>query len=123
MMFLLLMRRIIARGATQYVAWPLIILALPVGGLEDGKMNEQKFGGWITIKPLLFNDAESGKVFEIPVGEPCLLVESVEDAKRRGLLTGEQEIWAAKVNLQRGYSLVFIRGKVRGLMPQDFGRS
>ena len=83
-------------------------------------MNKQRVGGWVTTQPLLFNDVESGKVFEIPAGEQCLLVESVEDARHRGLLKGEQEIWAAKVNLQRGYSLVFIRGMVRGLMPHHF---
>ena len=82
-------------------------------------MNEEKPCSWVTTQPLVFNDPERGKVFEIPVGEPCLRLESVEEGKRRGLLKGEQEIWAAKINLQRGFSLIFIRGKVRGVMP-DF---
>jgi hypothetical protein len=85
-------------------------------------MNKQGFQGWVTIQPLLFNDVKRGEVFEIPTGEPCLLIESVAEASNRGLLTGEQEVWAAKVNLQRGYSLVYIRGQVRGLMPHHFTR-
>jgi len=90
--------------------------------IRGWEMSMQRFYGWVTIQPLLFNDVETGKVFEIPAGEPCLLVESVEDARHRGLLKGEQEIWAARVNLQRGYSLVFIRGMLRGLMPHHFTR-
>lgn len=117
-----MIRCIIAGHATQCVAGKMIILVSPVGSCEDEKVNEQKSGGWVTVQPLLFNDAESGKVFEIPAGEPCLPVESVEEARRRGLVSGEQELWAAKINLQRGYTLVFVRGKLRGLMSNDFKR-
>jgi hypothetical protein len=75
--------------------------------------------GWVTAKPLLFNDPDTGVVFEIPATEPCLLLDSVEDAKQRGLLKDEQEVWAAKVNVQRGYCLVLLKGKVRGVSPDD----
>lgn len=112
-----MIRCIIAGVATQCVAGKMIILVSPVGRCEDEKVDEKRSGGWVTVQPLLFNDVERGKVFEIPAGEPCLPVESVDEARRLGLLSGDQELWAAKTNLQRGYTLVFIRGKLRGLMP------
>jgi hypothetical protein len=75
--------------------------------------------GWVTAKTLLFNDADTGLVFEIPCAEPCILLDSVEDAKQRGLLKDDQEVWAAKVNVQRGYCLILLKGKVRGVSPED----
>jgi hypothetical protein len=78
--------------------------------------------GWVTAKPLLFNDADTGLVFEIPAAESCLLLDSVEDAKQRGLLKDDQEVWAAKVNIQRGYCLVLLKGKVRGVSLEDLIR-
>lgn len=78
--------------------------------------------GWLTTKPLLFNNPETGLVFEIPPAELCLLLESVEDAKARGLLKDEQEAWAAKINVQRGYCLVFLKGKIRGVSADDIRR-
>ena len=41
---------------------------------------------WVTARPLLFNDPERGEVASIPAGEPCSLLDSLEDARRRGLL-------------------------------------
>jgi hypothetical protein len=74
---------------------------------------------WITVKPLLFNDPERGEVVVIPAGEICNLIDSVDDARRRGLLTDEQAVWAAKTNVQRGYCLVWLRGLLRGVAPED----
>lgn len=85
-------------------------------------MSERKSSSWVTTQPLLFNDVKTGKVFEIPAGEPCLPIESIEDARRRGLLSGGEDVWAAEVNLKHGYSLVFIRGMLRGVKPHLIGR-
>lgn len=74
---------------------------------------------WVTAKPLLFNDPISGETVTIPVGEPCDLIESADDARRRGLLADEQAVWAAKTNVQRGYCLVWLRGMLRGVAPED----
>lgn len=74
---------------------------------------------WVTVKPLLFNEPKSGEVIAIPPGEPCTLLESVDDARRRGLLPDEMAVWAAKTNVQRGYSLAWLRGLVRGVAHDD----
>ncbi len=74
---------------------------------------------WVTVRPLLFNDTERGGVVPIPAGEPCNLLESVDDARRRGLLPDESAVWAAKTNVQRGYCLVWLRGLVRGVAADD----
>lgn len=74
---------------------------------------------WVTVKPLIFNNPASGQVETIPVGEPCSLVESVEEAKRRGLLKDQTAIWAAETNLKRGYCLVLLKGMVRGVDRDD----
>jgi hypothetical protein len=74
---------------------------------------------WITVKPLIFNNPATGRVETIPAGEPCKLVESVEEAKRRGLLQEPMAIWATETNLKRGYSLVLLRGILRGVDRDD----
>lgn len=74
---------------------------------------------WMTVKPLLFNDPGCGEVVVIPAGEPSNLIDSVDDARRRGLLPDEQAVWAAKTNVQRGYCLVWLRGLLRGVAPED----
>ena len=74
---------------------------------------------WVTVRPLLFNDTERGEVVSIPAGEPCSLLDSVEEARRRGLLSDESDVWAAKTNVQRGYCLVWLRGLVRGVAADD----
>ncbi len=74
---------------------------------------------WVTVKSLIFNNPASGQVETIPAGEPCSLVESVEEAKRRGLLQDQTAIWAAETNLKRGYCLVLLRGMVRGVDRDD----
>lgn len=80
--------------------------------------------GWVTVKPLLFNDPVQGVVFEVATGEPCVLLESVIEAKRRGFLSDsdKQAIWAATTNLQRGYCLVWLRGVLRGVSAEDIER-
>lgn len=77
---------------------------------------------WVTVKPLLFNNPNIGAVFEIPAGEPCLLLESPEEARKLGFITSDQEMWAAKTNIQRGYCLVWLRGMVRGIAKDDISR-
>lgn len=81
-------------------------------------------------KPLIFNDPLTGKEFEIPAGEPCVLVESLKEASAAGYLNEKDDaaMWAARTNLQRGYALLWIRGTLRGvppgcLAPESQGRS
>ena len=74
---------------------------------------------WVTVRPLLFNDPERGEVVSIPAGEPCSLIDSAEDARRRGLLPDESAVWAAKTNVQRGYCLIWLHGLVRGVAAED----
>ena len=74
---------------------------------------------WVTARPLLFNDPGRGEVVSLPAGEPCSLLDSVEDARRRGLLPDEAAVWAAKTNQQRGYCLIWLRGLVRGVAADD----
>ena len=74
---------------------------------------------WMTVKPLIFNNPATGQVETIPAGEPCKLVESVDEAKRSGLLQDPMAIWAAETNLKRGYSLVLLRGMLRGVDCDD----
>ena len=74
---------------------------------------------WVTVRPLLFNDTVHGEVVSIPAGEPCTLLDSVEETRRRGLLPDEFAVWAAKTNVQRGYCLVWLRGLVRGVAADD----
>ncbi len=73
----------------------------------------------VTTRPLLFNDPVKGEVFEIPAGEPCVVFDSVEQAKQRGLLPDEQSLWAARTNVQRGYRLAWLRGLLRGVAEAD----
>ena len=75
----------------------------------------------VTMRPLLFNDPEKGEVFEVPAGEPCIVFDSIEQAKQHGLLPDEQSLWAARTNLQRGYRLVRLRGQLRGVAESDIG--
>ena len=49
---------------------------------------------WVTARPLLFNDPGRGEVVSLPAGEPCSLLDSLEDARRRGLLPDESAVWA-----------------------------
>lgn len=74
---------------------------------------------WITVKPLIFNNPATGQVETISADEPCKLVESVEEAKRSGLLQDQMAIWAAETNLKRGYSLILLRGILRGVDRDD----
>lgn len=74
---------------------------------------------WVTVKPLIFNNPAVGEVETIPAGEPCSLIESVDEAKRRGLLPNKLAVWAAETNLKRGYCLVLLRGMLRGVEPDD----
>ncbi len=74
---------------------------------------------WVTVKSLIFNNPASGQVETIPVGEPCNLVESVEEAKMRGLLKDQMAVRAAETNLKRGYCLVLLRGILRGVDRDD----
>lgn len=74
---------------------------------------------WVTVKPLIFNNPETGQIETIPAGEPCKYVESLEEAKRSGLLQDSMAVWGAETNLKRGYSLVLLRGKLRGVERDD----
>lgn len=76
---------------------------------------------WKTRVPLLFNDPGKGEVFEIPAGEPCQLVSSVEEALARNIISQKDEmaVWAARTNLKRGYVLVLMRGVLRGVEADD----
>jgi len=103
-------------------------LSVPVAPPDDGTAIRKLIEGtemsnetcrWVTARPLLFNDPGRGEVVSLPAGEPCSLLDSVEDARRRGLLTDEAAVWAAKTNLQRGYCLVWMRGLVRGVAAED----
>ncbi|MBP5996369.1 MAG: hypothetical protein KA535_00325 [Azonexus sp.] len=76
-------------------------------------------GNAITIRPLLFNDPVKGEVFEIPAGERCIVVTTFKEGQVRGFIRDEQELWAARTNLQRGYTLVWIRGLLRGVLESD----
>lgn len=67
------------------------------------------------MRPLFFNDPEKGRTFELPSGEPCVEVDSIEEARKLGYLSDEQSAWAAKINLQRGYRLVWLKGMLRGV--------
>jgi len=74
---------------------------------------------WVTVKPLIFNDPLTGAVEMIAAGEPCSLIESVDEARRRGLLPDKMAVWAAETNLKRGYCLVLLRGVLRGVDRDD----
>jgi hypothetical protein len=74
---------------------------------------------WVTVKPLIFNNPAVGQVETIPAGEPCDLIKSVDEAKRRGLLPDKLAVWAAETNHKRGYSLVLLRGVLRGVERDD----
>ncbi|MBT9498855.1 MAG: hypothetical protein IV103_16870 [Zoogloea sp.] len=76
---------------------------------------------WVTSKTLIFNDPVKGKEYEVPAGEPCVLVDMIKTACDRGFLDGKNEadMWAARTNVQRGYKLVWLRGLLRGLMAED----
>ena len=73
----------------------------------------------ITTKPLVFNYPEKGQAFTIPPGQPCVEVDSIKEARARGYLPDEQAVWAAKTNLRRGYHLVWLQGKLRGVAESD----
>lgn len=74
-----------------------------------------------TLRPLLFNDPNGGRVFEVPAGTACTLLESIDHACNHGYLDrkNESDIWAARANLQRGFSLVWLKGALRGI-PKEF---
>lgn len=84
-------------------------------------MTKHRKSGWVTAKPLIFNDPIKGENFTIPAGEPCALYTTVEEAIERGTLKKDDEdgIWAAKKNTQRGYVLVMLKGKLRGVAQDD----
>lgn len=73
-----------------------------------------------TSRPLIFNDPAKGKEFEIPAGEPYVLVKSLKDAVAWGYLNDKDDaaMWAARTNLQRGYVLIWIRGALRGVQVE-----
>lgn len=70
-----------------------------------------------TITDLIFNDPVQGKEFLIPAGESCMAFTSIQEACDHGYLDkkNEQEMWAARTNIQRGYVLVVLKGKLRGV--------
>jgi hypothetical protein len=78
-------------------------------------------GATKTARPLHFNDPVKGEVYAMPAGESCILFESAEDACRKGYLDSKNEaaMWSARTNIQRGYCLVWLRGKLRGVMKSD----
>ena len=74
----------------------------------------------ITTRELIFNDPATGKSQHIPAGTPCRQFADPKSAEREGALSGYEENWGATRNLQSGYALIWVAGKVRGVGRHDF---
>jgi hypothetical protein len=75
----------------------------------------------VTTRSLLFYDPEKGAEFNVPAGESCILVKTYDEACDFGLVdrSDKQSEWVIKTNLQRGYSVVWLRNKLRGVSQND----
>ncbi len=75
----------------------------------------------ITTRPLLFYDPGKGAEFNVPAGEPCILVTTYNEACDFGFVDkrDKQAEWAIKTNLQRGCSVIWLRNKLRGVSQDD----
>jgi hypothetical protein len=72
-----------------------------------------------TAVDLIFNDPETGIVRTIPAGTHCRRFSSPSSAMLAGVPLDYEGQWAAKKNIERGYSLIWLDGMLRGVHFSD----
>jgi len=72
-----------------------------------------------TTVDLIFNDPAAGKIRTIPAGTPCRRFSSPNSALLAGVPLDFNGNWAANKNIERGYSLIWIEGALRGVHFSD----
>lgn len=72
-----------------------------------------------TTCDLIFNDPETGTVRTIPAGTHCRRFASPTSALMAGVHLDYMGEWAANKNIERGYSLIWLDGMLRGVHFSD----
>ncbi len=72
-----------------------------------------------TTVDLIFNDPETGTVRTIPGGTPCRRFSGTTGAMLAGVKLDYMGEWAANKNIERGYSLIWLEGMLRGVHFSD----
>jgi hypothetical protein len=72
-----------------------------------------------TTVDLIFNDPEAGTVRTLPAGTLCRRFSSPTSALMAGVPLDFAGNWAAAKNIERGYSLIWLEGMLRGVHFSD----
>jgi hypothetical protein len=72
-----------------------------------------------TTVDLIFNEPATGTVRTVPAGTPCRRFASPSSAMMAGINLDYMGEWAANKNIDRGYSLIWLEGMLRGVHFSD----